>query len=203
MTRFRSASRVAGLFVCLFICHGALADPQPPVAAFDFTRADSVAQWRAANDVASAEATADGMAVVASGNDPFLVGPAIDLPAGAPLALEIKVRSESGGSVEVFYFTDHAAAGKSVSARVAAGVWEELRLPLPPLGEKVRLRIDPPATKGGRATIASMALRRRLVFEEPRWPKAVQALGDEKDQLTVRSGELSLVHDGKALGRFE
>ena len=203
MTRLRSASRVAGLFVCLFACRCAGADPQAPVVAFDFTQADTVAQWRAANDVESVEATTDGMAVVASGDDPFLVGPPVDLSAGAPLALEIKVRSEGGGAVEVFYFTDHAAAGKSVSARVAAGAWEELRLPLPPLGKKVRFRIDPPATKGGRATVASMRLCRRLVFEEPRWPRAVEPLGAEKDRLTVRSGDLSLVHDGNAFGRFD
>jgi hypothetical protein len=169
-----------------------------PLPSFDFRNADTVAQWKPAHDIGAVHPSPDGMVIAASGDDPFLVGPSVELPQGTPLALEMKVRSERGGEVEVFYFADHARAGQSVSARVAPGVWEELRLPLPPLGKRVTFRIDPPATKGGAATIASMALRQRMVVKAPEWPSplapATQARG------TVRSGDLSVTHVGAPAG---
>lgn len=175
---------------------GAAATRDVPLPAFDFREAAAVAGWHKTHDVGEARATADGMEVVASGDDPYLVGPAVDLPEGAALALEMRVRSERGGAVEVFYFTDHAAAGKSVSARVAAGVWEDLRLPLPPLGNRITFRIDPPATAGGRATIASMVLRRRVVVKEPEWPQPPVAAVGHAPAATVRSGAISVSHSG-------
>jgi hypothetical protein len=169
-----------------------------PLPAFDFRNADTVAQWEPAHDVAAVRPSPEGMEVAASGDDPFLVGPAVELPEGTPLALELKVRSERGGEVEVFYFTDHARAGQSVSARVAPGVWEELRLPLPPLGRRVTFRIDPPATKGGGATIASMSLRPRTVVKEPQWPNPLAPAGQARG--VVRSGDVSVTHFGAPAG---
>ena len=101
--------------VCLL---ATLATAAPPPA-FDFRQPDAVSKWRPAHDIGSLRATPDGMEITASGDDPFLVGPAVELPEATPLALELKVWSERGGDVEVFYFTDHARAGQSVSARVA------------------------------------------------------------------------------------
>jgi hypothetical protein len=172
-----------------------MAQESASLPVFDFRESETVSRWRAAHDVERMTATADGMEVVASGDDPFLVGPAVDLPVGAPLAVEIKVRSERGGTVEVFYFADHAAAGKSVTARVPAGAWETVRLPLPPMGPRMTLRIDPPATKGGKATIASVALRRRMVVALPRWPRPPVAPAAEP-RFIVRSGRVSLAHGG-------
>src|SRR4051794_7299066 len=118
----RRAVPVVFLIIITTIAGAGAAEEAPPLPAFDFRQPATVSQWRAAHDVASVTTTAEGMEVVAAGDDPFLVGPAVDLPEGAPLALEIRVLSERGGAVEVFYFADHARAGKSVGARVAAGV---------------------------------------------------------------------------------
>ena len=186
--------RHTGVTLLLFSLGRVLADPAP-LPSFDFRQPQTVSRWRAAKDVGDVRGTADGMEVTASGDDPFLVGPAVDLPEGVPLALDMRVRSEAGGEVEVFYFVDHARAGQSVSARVAPGRWEELRLPLPPLCSRITFRIDPPAKKGGRATIASMALRRRVVVKEPDWPNPPTAPAGEARGV-VRSGKLSITHTG-------
>src|SRR5688572_15102955 len=186
---------IVTIFFLFLVSFRASAADAPAIATFDFRDAVTVDRWRAANDVGVVRATAEGMEVVASGDDPFLEGPSVELPAGEALALELKVRSERGGEVEVFYFTEHARAGQSVSARVAPGMWETLRLPLPPLGKRVKFRIDPPAKKGGGATIASMAVRRRVVVKEPAWPTSPAGPAGEARGV-VRSGELTLTHTG-------
>lgn len=185
---------------CFLLCAGARAQENAPPPGFDFTQASTVAAWSAAHDVVDRRATAEGMEIVASGDDPFLLGPPVDLPENASLALEMKIRSEHAGTVEVFYFTDHATAGKSVTAHVAPGVWVQLRMPLPPLGERIRFRIDPPTRTGGRATIASMALRRRVLWKEPQWSDSPVAPMRNGPLPVLRSGELSLTHGGAPAG---
>ena len=191
---------IIAFFWCILLHPRARAQENAPLPHFDFTQASTVAAWSPAHDIVALRVTREGMVVVASGDDPFLVGPPVDLPEGASLALEIKIQSEQAGTVEVFYFTDHATAGKSVTARVAPGVWELLRMPLPPVGKRIRFRIDPPTKKGGRATIASMALRRRVLVKEPQWPIAPVSPMRGGPLPVVRSGELSLTHGGSPIG---
>src|SRR5205085_8013007 len=99
-----------------------------------------------------------------SGTDPFIAGPIVELPAVATpqtqYLLELKLKAEKGGMVEVFYFPagGHAAAGRSVTARVAPGDWQVVRMALPTLDRRTAFRIDPPGT-GGTCVIASMSLR--------------------------------------------
>src|SRR3954453_17699045 len=80
----------------------ALTSAAPPPA-FDFRDADAVSKWKPAHDIGSLRAapprskgkpahdigslraTPDGMEITASGDDPFLVGPAVELPESTPL----------------------------------------------------------------------------------------------------------------------
>ena len=108
--------------------------------------------------------SAEGMEIAISGADPFIAGPTVELPADASpqtqYLLELKLKSEQGGMVELFYFPagGHAAAGRSVARalRRATGKW--WRMALPTLERRTAFRIDPPGT-GGTRLIASMSLR--------------------------------------------
>ena len=73
----------AGALLVFAFTEVAAADGAEPLAAFDFTRRETVAQWQPVSDVARASATADGMRVAIAGRDPYLVGPPVDLPQGA------------------------------------------------------------------------------------------------------------------------
>ena len=167
-----------------------VAAPLPPPVPVDFHHPSEAARWKPDHDVARIRSTADGMEIDISGPDPFVTGPVMELPAGVAddtrWVLELKLRSEQGGMAEVFYFPEggHAAAGKSATARVSPGAWQDVRLALPPLGRRFRLRIDPPGTTG-KAVIASMQLRPRLSVPEPAWP--AQVCNSQLTKITARA----------------
>ena len=100
---------------------------------FDFTRPDAVAQWKPAHDIAGIEGVAEGMAVTLGGNDPYFFGPARDYPADVPLWMTIRLRSDTEGAAQVFFFNEAPSEEKSVRFDLTAGAWIEKRVPLPPL----------------------------------------------------------------------
>jgi hypothetical protein len=167
--------------------------------AFDFTSAAAVSEWMAVHDV-RVKASAEGMALTITGSDPYVHGPARDYPAGQPLWLNLRVKSDRGGNAQIFFFEHGATEDKSVRFFVPAGGWKELRVPFPTLQAKTRLRIDPPGASG-ECVIARMSFEARPIPVAPAWPKPIYpVLG--KDALEIRADELRLVH-GEAFGAFE
>src|SRR5579872_2175798 len=106
------------------------------VASFDFTKAEEVAAWKPTHDIAQLTATPEGMRIEIRGEDPYTVGGVRDLPPGQMLWLRIRLKSEQGGTGQVFYFTAQKGANEEDSVRfpVRAGVWEEIRVAMPALG---------------------------------------------------------------------
>ena len=196
-------TRPLALVLVLVLASRANAAEPAALPHIDFTDADVVARWQAQNDVAPLRHTPEGMHVRITGADPFLAGPAIDLPAGEPLWLTLRLNAHLGGRVEVFYYTDGPRPQNAVAANVAPGDWRDVRLPLPPLGPGYHIRIDPPGTRG-EVTIASLRFERRRTFEPPAWPKPVPAQIRAADTAaaSVRSGELEVLHAGKVFGGF-
>jgi hypothetical protein len=169
--------------------------------AFDFTRAADCADWTPAHDLARLEATAEGLRAEITGDDPYFHGPPRDFPARTPLWLRVKLKSEQGGSCQVFYFRDQATEENSVRFEVPAGAWFEARVRLPALGPAWRLRLDPPGDHGA-CTFASLAFAERVRPESPAWPPPDAAVPGA-DAITLVSGDLKLVHGLDALGNFE
>jgi hypothetical protein len=166
---------------------------------FDFHRAEDCQGWHAAHDVSSVRHTADGLEITISGDDPYVNGPARDYPAGQPLWMTLRLRSEQEGMAQVFFFDRAPTEERSVRFPVEAGKWQQVRIPLPPLGPRYHLRFDPPGT-AGRAVLASAVFEPRIALTEPRWAAALPG-SSESDWIAVRSGELTLLH-GKTLGEF-
>ena len=129
---------------------------------FDFTSAAGLNGWTAAHDLATLQASADGMICNITGGDPFLSGPAADYPVGTPLWLKLRLLSDAGGVCQIFYYKKGGGATESASVRLAvpAGTWVTGRVPLPALGAAWVLRIDPPGVTG-RAVLRSIAFEVR------------------------------------------
>jgi len=170
------------------------------IAGFDFTKPGGAEGWKAAHDVSKMESTPEGLRIVISGNDPYIIGPSRDFPANETLFLKLRIRSEQGGNCQVFYFTTNATEENSVHMPSKGGDWEELEAVLPPLGPNYQLRIDPPGT-GGTATIASLSFKSSPVLKEPAWLKP-EPPAITKDALVIRSGPLEFAHAPGALGAF-
>lgn len=136
----------------------------PP--SFDFTQPSGRSGWAAQNDIASLLPSPDGLVVSISGPDPYLAGPPSQYPAGQPLWLRLRLRSDQVGSCQVFYYNTAPSEGASVRFPVpVAGQWVEGRVPVPALGAGYRVRIDPPGT-GGTATLSSLRFESRGALPE-------------------------------------
>jgi hypothetical protein len=142
----------------------------PP--AFDFRQAGEAAHWQPLHDLTRLEPTPDGMVALLGGEDPYLAGPARDYPSDTLLWLNLRLRSDSGGTLQVFYFRDGSGPTEPASVRfaVCGGEWVTARVPMPALGVNYRLRIDPLARRA--------APLRTLWFEHatstpPSWPRPV------------------------------
>ncbi|HZO90957.1 MAG TPA: hypothetical protein VFB38_21710 [Chthonomonadaceae bacterium] len=169
---------------------------------FDFTQAQDVQGWEPAHDVARLQGTPEGLLIEISGNDPYIVGPARDYPAGQPLWLSLRLKSEQAGGGQVFYFPRDRGPSEENSVRfpVKANEWVDVRVPMPPLGPGYRLRLDPPGT-GGKVLVASLRFEPRIPLTEPQWPQPVPpAL--EGQTVTVQSGGLEIVHARSQYGGF-
>ena len=172
------------------------------VAGFDFTKATDAAQWRAQHDVSRLVQTPEGLEITISDADPYIVGGLADLPAGKPLWMRMRLRSEQGGMGQLFYYTDNLPTSEMASVRfpVRAGIWEDVKAPLPPLGPGTRFRIDPPGS-GGVCTVRSLTFQERSITPAPQWPAPTQPkLAPPLYGLS--SGDMQLVH-GPEVGGFK
>jgi len=173
-----------------------------PLPSFDFTRPETVAEWKPLHDVAAITHTPEGMRIEISGSDPYIHGPARNYPAQQPLWMRIYLKSDTGGAGQVFYFAEGKGAREedSVGFAVPVGEWVEVRLPLPPLGPNMHLRFDPPGTKGA-CVVALLAFEPRLILKEPTFPKPdPPSLGSST--LIVQSGLLEVIHARNLYGGF-
>ncbi|HRZ91269.1 MAG TPA: hypothetical protein P5022_00030 [Candidatus Paceibacterota bacterium] len=153
--------------------------------AFDFTRAAACSEWEAAHHVAALRSTAEGLEISINGNDPYIHGPVRDYPAGVPLRLAMRIKSDTGGSGQIFYFRDAAREEDSARFSVKVGEWIDVRAMLPPLGPGYRLRIDPPG-ESGTALIAFLGFEPAPSLAAPKWLPHEPA--DFADAVRIGSG---------------
>ncbi len=166
---------------------------------FDFAVQGGTEGWVAQHDASMVQSVGEGLTITLTGSDPYVAGPARDYPAGKPLWLRVRLRSDQGGMMQVFYFAANPTEEHSVRFAVPAASWFEGRVPMPPLGVGHRLRLDPPGA-GGTCTVASIRFEERIQHASPSWPvPGMPAL--DGDVSTLESGDLKLSH-GKGFGDF-
>ena len=135
-----------------------------------------------------------------SGNDPYLMGPARDYPAGKILWLQLRLKSDQSGVCQVFYYRGNTTERDSVRFSVPGGQWYEAQVPLPALGPGYHLRVDPPGS-GGTCVLGRLSFSERVRFSLPAWPKPEPFTAGAK-AITIQSGRLKLIHNRNALGSF-
>ncbi|HSV74975.1 MAG TPA: hypothetical protein VLH79_14540 [Chthonomonadales bacterium] len=188
------------------LCAGLLCCAMPQGAqtlpSFDLTRAAEASQWQATQHIASLSATREGLRIEIGGHDPFVTGPARDFPAGVPLRVRLRIRSDTTGTAQLFYFGpgQGPAEERSVHVAVRAGRWVEVRAPLPALGPGTRFRFDPPGTSGA-CVIASIRFEGAFIPRAPAWPRPTPP-DLSSGALSLRSGDLQIAHQRDRLGAF-
>ncbi len=171
------------------------------IVRFDLTKAENTAEWHPVNDLSPIKHTPEGMELDIIGGDPYAIGPARDYPAGEPLWLKLRIKSETGGGGNVFYFTDNASERQVVGFLVRAGEWQNVKVPFPPMGPGYKLRIDPPGSSG-KCIISSLSLESRALLKEPLWPKPT-APDITSKSISIKSGALELAYPKTGVGPLE
>ena len=114
---------------------------------FDFTDGAPAQGWVASHDIAGLTPSHDGLVVKISGADPFMHSPRGDYSAAGQLIFTATLRSPAAGWGQVFFSKDTDSETRSTHFAVREG-WNDVCVPLPPMGAGWRLRLDFPATSG-------------------------------------------------------
>lgn len=173
---------------------------QDPLPAFDFTQIDTVSEWVQPHDCVLEPTPGIGLTIRITGSDPYFHGPPRNYPPGN-LWLHLRIRSEVGGMGQVFYFQDTGATEEnSVRFHVPRGDWTDVRIALPSLAQRTRLRIDPPGGRGI-CEVSSLTFSPRPSLAQPEWP--APALPTPSGQrLVLKSGSLSIEQDEEVWDAF-
>jgi hypothetical protein len=170
------------------------------VVTWDFTA--GAHGWTGNRQVANLAVTSEGLAFDSTGNDPWIEGPATDLPAEGLTRVRVRMKSDADGSGELFYGPTFRG-GHSVRFTIRAdGQWHDYAaLIQEPLGPGTRFRLDP-AVSEGHMVVSSIEVEALPTIEAPPLEKPQRPVARETASASISSGPLVLEHYRGRWGDF-
>jgi len=193
--------RILGGFLVFALVVGSLpAVRGAEVATWDFTQ--GLQGWQGNSHVKDLAASPEGLAFVSTGMDPWIEGPAVDLPGSGMTRICVRMKSDADPGGELFYGPTFQA-GRSVRFTVLNdGQWHEYLLLIgEPLGPGTRLRLDPAAGEG-RIVVASIRVEALRPLEPPQFKRPKKPSKGLTRAFVIGSGELRVEHYRRDLGDF-
>ena len=185
-------SAAIGLALLFGAFRASAADPRPSVVA-DFTMPDH--RWHANGSIGGLDGGADGLSMICRGEDPYLVGPVVDvsLPSGARKLL-LELEGSAGGDIRCYAAAEGKDFAEVGAVNLVADGTGRFRGVIPALGERIRFRLDPPDGA------APVRLRRLVAIPliplAPAAPAGTPApIAIPDDALIVKQGAVSVAHD--------
>ena len=158
--------------------------------------------WTANSRVENLRTSAEGLIVKSTGEDPWIEGPAVDLPGDKMVRVKIRMKSTADPHAELFYGKAFVA-GRSLRFTVRDdGQWHDYSLIIKEkLGPGTRFRLDSCMDKG-EVTVAFIKLEilSETVTPPLEKPEKPDKAGDRL--ISVKSGLLEFEHYGKRWGNF-
>ncbi len=170
------------------------------VAEWDFSKGTQ--GWTGNSRVEKLTSSPEGLLVKSTGQDPWIEGPAIDLPGEKMIRVKIRMKSDVDTGAELFYGRTFRAGHSVRFTTRNDGQWHEYSLVIrEKLGSGTRFRLDP-CTGQGEVTVAFIkveAIGEILVrsLERPKKPIKIRGRG-----VSVKSGSLEFEHYGGRWGNF-
>lgn len=169
----------------------------------DLTKRGAALEWRGLHDLEALRDTRDGIEFIPSGPDPFATGPILNLPTSQPLWLSVRLRSNTSGTLQLYWWEPNPGQGPTerqvLRLPVRANEWIDVQGPLPAFRSKrLQVRIDPPGDAGTRTTIQEIAIAPRVVMTAPTYSRTAD---DGVYEHQIRSGILTLFV-GKRFGNI-
>jgi hypothetical protein len=170
------------------------------VVTWDFTKGTH--GWQGNKQAQGLTVTAEGLAFESTGNDPWIEGPAVDLPGEGMTRVKVRMKSDADTSGELFYGRSFQA-GRSVRFTVKNDdQWHEYSLTVAePLGRGTRFRLDP-ATSAGHIVVSSITVETIASIQPPPFERPQKPGATAGEPLSVSSGELALEHYRGGWGDF-
>ena len=170
------------------------------VAAWDFAKDQQ--GWQGNPYVKDLAVSAEGLAFTSTGVDPWIEGPAVDLPTSGMTRVRVRMKSDAEPYAELFYGPTFQA-GRSVRFTVQNdGQWHEYAVMIgEPLGPGTRLRLDP-TTGEGRIVVASIRVETLAPLDPPQFKKPKKPSKGRARTAAIDSGSLRLEHYRRDLGDF-
>ncbi len=122
------------------------------VAEWDFS--EGTLGWVGNNRIENLSFSSEGLFAKSTGEDPWIEGPAIDLPGDKMIRLKIRMKSNADASAEVFYGRTFRAGHSVRFTTRNDGQWHDYSLVIrEKLGKGTRFRLDP-CMGAGQLTVA-------------------------------------------------
>jgi len=170
------------------------------VAEWDFSKGTQ--GWTGNSRVEKLTSSPEGLLVKSTGDDPWIEGPAIDLPGEKMIRMKIRMKSNADTGAELFYGRAFRAGHSVRFTTRNDGKWHDYSLVIrEKLGRGTRFRLDP-CTGEGEVTVAFIkveAIGEIAVpsLEKPKGPAKIGSRG-----VSVKSGSLEFEHYGSRWGNF-
>ncbi len=167
---------------------------------WDFSK--GVHGWTGNNRVENLSFSPEGLIIKATGEDPWIEGPVVDLPGDKIIRVKIRMKSNADAGAELFYGREFRA-GDSVRFIVRTdGKWHDYSLVIrEKLGPGTRFRLDP-CIGAGRVTVANISIETINEIAAPSLEKPREPKRSSEHQASVKSGGLEFEHYRGAWGNF-
>jgi len=170
------------------------------VVEWDFTRGTQ--GWMGNNRVGELTSSPEGLLVKCTGEDPWIEGPAVDLPGDKMIRVKIRMNSNADTSVELFYGALFRAGHSVRFTARNDGQWHEYSLVIREKLERgTRFRLDPCAG-AGEITIAFIKVEAIGEIVVPSLEKPKRPGKTRSRQVSVKSGNLEFEHYGSRWENF-
>jgi len=170
------------------------------VAEWDFSR--GTLGWTGNNRVEELSSSPEGLLVKSTGDDPWIEGPAIDLPGEKMIRVKIRMKSNADTGAELFYGRVFRAGHSVRFTARNDGQWHDYSLVIrEKLGPGTRFRLDP-CTGQGEVTVAFIKVEAIGEIVVPSLEKPKRPARNRSRGVPVKSGSLEFEHYGGRWGNF-
>ena len=144
----------------------------------------------------------EGLDVTCTGEDPWIEGPAVDLPGDKIIRVKIRMKSSADAGAELFYGRVFRAGDSVRFTTITDGQWHDYSLVIrDKLGPGTRFRLDP-CTGAGNVTVAWIRIETISEIVVPSLEKPQEPDTTRTVRSSVKSGGLEFVHYGGIWGNF-
>ncbi|UCG58401.1 MAG: hypothetical protein JSU70_02630 [Phycisphaerales bacterium] len=191
-------TRLALCWVLAAVALGTLLSGEANASAvIDWDFRTGVCGWVGNGRVEGLVSSAEGLVVRSTGQDPWIEGPAVDLPPDKTIRVNVRMKSSADASGELFYGRTFRAGHSAPFYVRNDGRWHDYHLVIDePLGSGTRLRLDPCAGEG-EVTVAFIRVDAisKVTVPSLEKPEGLRKTTGGRQQVS-RSGGLELVHRG-------